>query len=59
MILMKIQKKIIQQIKKKELIVFDDMIPDMETGKKLSLSVTELFLRRRKPNISLVMFLKL
>ena len=36
------------------LIVFDDMIADMEVNKKLSPIVTELFLRGRKPNISLV-----
>ena len=36
------------------LIVFDDMIADMESNKKLSPKVTELFLRGRKLNISLV-----
>ena len=36
------------------LIVFDDMIADMESNKNLSPIVTELFLRGRKPNISLV-----
>ena len=40
--------------KRKVLIVFDDMIADMEANKKLSLKVTELFLRGRKLNISLV-----
>ena len=35
------------------LIVFDDMIADMESNKKLSPKVTELFLRGRKLNISL------
>ena len=34
--------------------VFDDMIADMEADKKLSPIVTELFLRGRKLNISLV-----
>ena len=34
-------------------IVFDDMIADMGCNKKLSPIVTELFLRRRKPNILL------
>ena len=34
--------------------MFDDMIADMESNKKLSLIVTELFLRGRKLNISLV-----
>ena len=36
------------------LIVFDDMIADMESNKKLSPIITELFLRGRKLNISLV-----
>ena len=40
--------------KRRVLIVFDDMIADMESNKKLSTIVTELFLRRRKLNISLV-----
>ena len=34
--------------------MFDDMIPDMESDKKLSPIVTELFLRGRKLNISFV-----
>ena len=40
--------------KRKILIVFDDMIPDMLTNKKLNPAVTELFIRGRKLNISLV-----
>ena len=40
--------------KRRVLIVFDDMIADMESNKKLSPKVTELFLRGRKLNISLV-----
>ena len=32
------------------LIVFDDMIVDMESNKKLGVIVTELFLRERKLN---------
>ena len=40
--------------KRRVLIVFDDMIADMESNKKLSPIVTELFLRGRKLNISLV-----
>ena len=40
--------------KRKVLIVFDDMIADMEANKKLSPVVTELFLRRRKLNISFI-----
>ena len=40
--------------KRKVLIVFDDMITDMESNKKLSPKVTELSLRGRKLNISIV-----
>ena len=36
------------------LIVFDDMIADMKCHKKLTTVVTELFLRARTLNISLV-----
>ena len=38
----------------KTLIVFDDMIADMDHNKKLNPIVTELFIRDRKLNISLV-----
>ena len=38
----------------KILIVFDDMISDIIHNKKLNSIVTELFIRRRKLNISLV-----
>ena len=38
----------------KILIVFDDMIADMLNNKKRNLVVTELFIRGRKLNISLV-----
>ena len=41
-------------MKRNVLIVFDNMIADMESNKTLSPVVTELFLRRRKLNISLV-----
>ena len=44
---------IIQQ-RKGVLIVLDDMIADMESSEKISPIVTELFLRGRKLNISLV-----
>ena len=37
--------------------MFDDLIADMESNKKLTPKVTELFLRRRKLNISLVFIL--
>ena len=40
--------------KRRVLIVFDEMIADMESNKKLSHKVTELFLRGRKLKISLV-----
>ena len=40
--------------KRKLLIVFDDMIADMLSNKKLNPIVTELFIRDRKLNISLV-----
>ena len=40
--------------KNKILIVFDDMIADMINNKKLNSVVTELFIRCRKLNISLV-----
>ena len=40
--------------KNKILIVFDDMIADMINKKKLNSIVTELFIRGRKLNISLV-----
>ena len=40
--------------KRKILIVFDDMIADMTNNKKLNPVVTELFIRGRKLNISIV-----
>ena len=40
--------------KRKVLIVFDDMIADMINNKKLNPIVTELFIRGRKPYISIV-----
>ena len=40
--------------KHKILIVFDDMIADMLSNKRLNLIVTELFIRSRKLNISIV-----
>ena len=40
--------------KRKILVVFDDMIADMLSNKKLNRTVTELFIRGRKLNISLV-----
>ena len=39
----------------KMLIVLDDMIADMVSNKKLNPMVTELFIRGRKLNISLVL----
>ena len=40
--------------KRKILIVFDDMIADMTNNKKPNPVVTELFIRGRKPNISII-----
>ena len=40
--------------KRKTLIVFNDMIVDILSNKKLNPAVTELFIRERKLNISLV-----
>ena len=42
----------------KILIVFDDMIADMINNKKLNSIVTELFIRGRKSNISLVFIMQ-
>ena len=39
---------------RKILIVFDDMVADMINNKKLNSVVTELFIRGRKLNISIV-----
>ena len=39
--------------KRKILIVFDDIITDMLSNKKFNPILTELFIRRRKLNISL------
>ena len=44
--------------KRKILIVLDDMIVDMRINKKLNPVVTELFIRGRKLNISLVFITK-
>ena len=41
-------------MKRKVLIVFDDIIADMISNRKLNLIVTELFIKGRKRNISLV-----
>ena len=51
MIFMKIRIIIIQRRKE---VVFDDLIADMESNKKLSPIITQLFLRGRKLNVSLV-----
>ena len=40
--------------KRRVLIVFDSMIADIESNKKIDPIVTEVFLRRRKLNISLI-----
>ena len=41
--------------KRKILIVFDDMIVDMITNKKFNSVVTELFIRGRSLNVSLLL----
>ena len=51
MIIIKLLKTIIQE----SLIVFDDMIVDMLSSKKINPRVTEVFIRGRKLNISLVL----
>ena len=43
---------------RKILIVFDDMIADMINDKKLNSTATELFIRSRKSNISLVFIIQ-
>ena len=48
MMFMKIWNTIIQQRKRTVLMVFDDMIADMESNKKLSPVFTELFFKRQK-----------
>ena len=40
--------------KPKILIVFDDMIADMQNNEKLNIIVNELFIKERKLNVSLV-----
>ena len=44
--------------KRKILIAFDDMISDMLINKKLNPIITELFIRGRKLNISLVFIIQ-
>ena len=44
--------------KRKVLIVFDDMIADMINNNKLNLVVSELFIRSRKLNISIVFIMQ-
>ena len=51
MIIIKLLKTIIQE----SLIVFDDMIVDMLSSKKINPRVTEVFIRVRKLNIPLVL----
>ena len=41
--------------KRKNLIVFDDLIPDLMSNKKFQAIIKELFIRCRKLNISLVL----
>ena len=44
--------------KRKVLIVFDDMIADIMTNKKIQTTIKELFIRCRKLNISLVFIIQ-
>ena len=44
--------------KRKILIVFDNIIADMLTNKKFNLVQTELFIRGRKLNISLIFIIQ-
>ena len=50
----KILVNILQEKKRKVLIVFDDIIADMINNKKLNSVVTGLFIRGRKLNVSVV-----
>ena len=54
MIFKKILKNTIQIKKRKLLIIFDEMIADFFSSKKLNAIVSELFIIGRKLNISLV-----
>ena len=54
MIFIKHIEKYFPNKKRKILIVFDDMIADMLSNKRLSPIITELFIRGRKMNIFLV-----
>ena len=54
MIFVKILKNTYPNKKRKILTIFDNMIADMLNNKKLNPMVTELFIRCRKLNISLV-----
>ena len=54
MIFKKILKNTIQIKKRKLLIIFDEVIADMFSSKKLNAIVSELFIIGRKLNISLV-----
>ena len=53
-----IKKKKSQNKKRKTFFFFDDMIADMLINKKLNLVVTELFIRGRKLNVSLVFIIQ-
>ena len=48
----------IKKLKRKLLIVFDDMIADMLNNKKGNPIVTELLIRKRRPNISLAFIIQ-
>ena len=54
----KILKITIQEKNRKVLIVFDDMIADMSNNKNLNPVITELFIKGRKLNISIVFIMQ-
>ena len=58
MIFIKLLKNTIQIKKRNILIVFDDMIADILSNKNLNPTVTKLFIRGRKLNISPVFITK-
>ena len=58
MMFMKILKNTVQKKECKILIEFDDMIADMVINKKPDPTVTELFIKGRKLNISLIFIIQ-
>ena len=54
----RISKNTVMEKKRKILLVFDDVIADMINNKKLNPVVTELFIKGRKLNISIVFIIQ-